>query len=146
MSDDLTPTRRSTDQQHTGRLIAWLKLNVLTSILVLISIGGVTWAAGSLVASVSAWVVRNENTISANALEGVRSTADIVRLKADVVDIDRRLNEERERLTALHVASEAADAKLQAQFDTLAALAKLTSDRSFQPLAPPYQPPRGQSR
>jgi hypothetical protein len=125
MSD--TPARRSTDNQ--SQLVTWLKANVAVTIGLIITLCGVLWAAEAIGANIVAWFVRNENVIP-----------DIVRLKADVVDIDRRINEARAELLRIQNQSEKADFKLQAQFDTLHALSDMTANRSFQPpLPPPYQ-------
>jgi hypothetical protein len=124
---DLTPARRATD--HQSKLVTALKANFFATVALIITLCGVVWAAEAIGANIVAWFVRNENTIP-----------DIVRLKADVVDIDHRINKARAELLKIQNESERADLKLQAQFDTLAALAKMTADRSFQsPIPPAYQ-------
>jgi hypothetical protein len=92
--------------------------------------------------TVSRWINTFENQIAVNQTDVIRAAADIAVLKENIVSLDGRANQLKERMTELHALSDQADAALKARLDVMDALAKFTAERAMQPNLPLPQGPR----
>jgi peptidoglycan hydrolase CwlO-like protein len=129
--------------EHQPWMLLWLRANVVASVTLIISILS---TSGWALVTASRWITSHESRIDANASEIAKAEAAIAELHHDIIDVDRRLNAERDRMMELHNQSDAADAELRSRLTVIDALAKLTADRAFQPALPPPYTPKGQPR
>jgi hypothetical protein len=115
-------------------LIAWLRANVIATIMLTLTLAGGIYGAGRYLANA-------ENTITQNETDIARASAQVATLQANIVSLDGRINALAARVVDLHTLSDQADAALRARLDVIDALSKYAAERSMQPvIPPPYQP------
>jgi uncharacterized protein YlxW (UPF0749 family) len=89
------------------------------------------------------WVDTQENLIALNQAGVLAASRDVVTLQGNIVSLDKRVNELTTKVNELHNMSDAADRELKARLDTIDALARFNTERSFQqPLPQPRPGPR----
>ena len=110
-------------------LVAWLRGNAIATLVLAISI--LTGSVGAVWA-VSKWVNGFETQIAVTQSGLVAAGRDVAALQTNIVSLDGRVNELRAKVLELHNLTEAAARDLRARLDTIDALARFSSDRSFQ--------------
>jgi hypothetical protein len=110
-------------------LVSWLKGNAIATLVLAVSVIG---SCGAGIWSVSRWVNAFENRISVTQTSLLTASRDVATLQGNVVSLDDRVNKLGARVLELHTLADQATRDLKARLDTIDALARFNTERSFQ--------------
>ncbi len=125
------------DERAQSALVTWLKGNVIATLVLALSIIG---SSGGAIWSASRWVNSFEDRVAGAQRDLQAAGRDVATLQGNVVSLDDRVNKLGARVLELHNQSDQASRDLKARLDTIDALARFNTERSF--AAPLPQGPR----